>query len=100
MAHKPRCPDTPKDKKKTPKLPSSGDRGGSTHAKQKIGLFQVEVMMKCIAEIHKVEADAKRHGKKPKIKKQDLRGIWAQPKHGVEEDDRESQIHGSCTGRC
>ena len=66
MARKPRCPDTPKDKKKNPKPPSSGDRGGSTHAKQKIGLFQAEVMMKCIAEIHKVEADAKRHGKKPK----------------------------------
>ena len=66
MACKPHCPDTPKDNKKNPKPPSSGDRGGSTHAKQKIGLFQVEVMMKCIAEIHKVKADAKRHGKKPK----------------------------------
>ena len=41
---------------------SSGDHGGSTHAKQKIGLFQVEAMRKCIVEIHKVEADAKRHG--------------------------------------
>ena len=38
---------------------SSGDRDGSTHAKQKIGLFQVEAMRKCIVEIHKVEADAK-----------------------------------------
>ena len=66
MACKPHCPDTLKDKKKKPKPPSSGDCGGSTHAKQKISLFQVEVMMKCIAEIHKVEADAKRHGKKPK----------------------------------
>ena len=65
MARKPRCPDTPKDKKKKPK-PPSGDRGGSTHAKQMIGLFEAEVMRKCIAEIHKVEADAKRHGKKPK----------------------------------
>ena len=34
MARKPRCPDTPKDKKKKPK-PPSGDRGGSTHVKQK-----------------------------------------------------------------
>ena len=65
MARKPRCPDTPKDKKKKPK-PPSGDRGGSTHVKQRIGLFEAEVMRKCIAEIHKVEADAKRHGKKPK----------------------------------
>ena len=63
MACKPRCPDTLKDKKKKPKPPSSGDRRGSTHAKQKIGLFQAEVMMKCITEIH-----AKRHGKKPKSK--------------------------------
>ena len=59
MARKPHCPDTPKDKKKKPKPPSSGDRGGSTHTKQKIGLFQAEVMMKCIVEIRKVEADAK-----------------------------------------
>ena len=40
MAWKPLCPDTPKDKKKKPKLPSSVDRGGSTHVKQKIGLFK------------------------------------------------------------
>ena len=66
MACKPCCPDTPKDKKKKPKPPSSGDRGRITHAKQKIGLFQAEVMMKCIVEIHKVEADAKRHENKPK----------------------------------
>ena len=59
MARKPHCLDTLKDKKKQPKLPSSGDRGGSMHAKQKFGLFQVEAMMKCITEIHKVEADAK-----------------------------------------
>ena len=65
MARKPCYPDTPKDKKKKPK-PPSGDRGGSTHAKQRIGLFEAEVMRKCIAEIHKVEADAKQHGKKPK----------------------------------
>ena len=38
--------------------------------------------------------------KETEIKKQDLRRFWAQPKHGVEEDDRESQIHGSRTGRC
>ena len=58
MAQKLRCPDTLKEKKK-PKLPSSGDRGGSMHANQKIGLFQAEVMRKCIAKIHKVEAEAK-----------------------------------------
>ena len=55
----PRCLDTLKDRKKQPKLPSSGDHGGSTHAKQKIGLFEAEVMRKCIAEINKVEAEAK-----------------------------------------
>ena len=48
-----------KGQEETAQLPSSRDRGGSTHAKQKIGLFQVEAMIKCIAEIHKVEADAK-----------------------------------------
>ena len=46
----------------TAQTTSSGDHGGSTHAKQKIGLFKAEAMRKCIAEIHKVEADAKRHG--------------------------------------
>ena len=46
----------------TAQTASSGDHGGSTHAKQKIGLFKAEAMRKCIAEIHKVEADAKRHG--------------------------------------
>ena len=59
MARKPRCPDKPKDKKKKPKLPSSRDRGGSTHVNQKIGLFEVTVMEKCIAEIKRVEADCK-----------------------------------------
>ena len=54
-----------KDKKKKPKPPSSGDRCGSTHAKQKIELFQATVMMNCIAGIKRVEADAKRHGTKP-----------------------------------
>ena len=44
MAWKPRCPDTPKDKKKRPKPPSSGDRGGSTHANEKIGHFKADVM--------------------------------------------------------
>ena len=66
MSLEPRCPDTPKDRKKKPKPPSSGDCGRSMHAKQKIGLFQVEVMMKCIVEINKVEAEAKQHGTKPK----------------------------------
>ena len=66
MAWKPHCPDPLKGKNKQPKPPSSGDHGVSTNAKQKIGLFQAEAMRKCIAEIHKVEADAKRHGKKPK----------------------------------
>ena len=66
MAQKPRCPDTLMDKKKKPKPPSSGNHGGSTHKKQKIRLFQEEVMRKCIAEINKVEAEAKQHGTKPK----------------------------------
>ena len=69
MAWKPQCPDTLKDKKKKPKPPSSGDCGGSTHKKQKIGLFEVEIMMKCIAEINKEEAEAKQHGTKPKSRK-------------------------------
>ena len=66
MARKPWCPDTPKDKKKKPKLPSSGDRGGSTHENKRIGLFQVDVMRQCIAEINRVEAEAKQHGTKLK----------------------------------
>ena len=66
MARKPRCPDTPKDKKKKPKQPSSGNRGGSTHANQKIGRFKANVMQQCIDEINRVEAEAKRHGMKPK----------------------------------
>ena len=66
MSLEPRCPKTPKDRKKKPKPHSLGDCGGSTYAKQKIGLFQAEIMMKCIAEINKVEAKAKRHGTKPK----------------------------------
>ena len=65
MARKPRCPDTPKDKKKKPKPPSSEDRGRSTHANERIGLFEVTVMEECIAEIKRVEADAKRHGTQP-----------------------------------
>ena len=65
MAQKRRCPDTPKEKKK-PKAPSSGDRGGSTHFKQKIGQFKADVMQQCIDEINRVEAEAKQHGKKLK----------------------------------
>ena len=65
MARKPRCSDTPKDKKK-PKPPSSGDRGGSTHVNQRIGLFQVDVMWQCIAEINRVEAETKQYGTRPK----------------------------------
>ena len=76
MAWKPRCPDTPKEKKKKPKLPSSGDRGGSTHANQKIGLFQVDVMWQCIAEINRVEAEAKRHGMKPKSRNKICDEFW------------------------
>ena len=66
MAQKPQGPDRPKDKKQQPKLPSSGDCGGSTHANQRIGLFQVDVMWQCIAEINRVEAEAKQHGTKLK----------------------------------
>ena len=58
MAWKCRCPDTLKEKKKL-KAPSSGDRGGSTHFKQKIGQFKVDVMRQCIDEINRVEAEAK-----------------------------------------
>ena len=49
----------------TAQTASSGDRGGSTHTKPKIGLLKAEAMRKCIAEIHEVEADAKRHGISP-----------------------------------
>ena len=59
MVWKPWCPDTPKDKKKKPKPPSLGDRGGSTHANQKIGHFKAYVMRQCIEEINRVEAEAK-----------------------------------------
>ena len=52
------CPDTPKDEKK-PKPSFLGDRGGSMHANQKIGLFEVTVMMKCLVEIKRVEVDTK-----------------------------------------
>ena len=62
MSLEPRCLDTPKDRKKKPKPPSSGDCGGSTHAKQKIGLFEVTNMMKCMAEINGVEAETERRG--------------------------------------
>ena len=65
MAQKRRCPDTPKEKKK-PKAPSSGNHGGSTHFKQKIGQFKADVMWQCIDEINRVEAEAKQHGKKLK----------------------------------
>ena len=43
-----------------------GDRGGSTHANEKIGHFKVDVMWQCIDEINRVEAEAKQHGTKPK----------------------------------
>ena len=66
MAWKPQCPDTPKDQKKKPKPPSLGDRGGSTHANEKIGCFKADVMLQCIDEINRVEAEAKQHGMKPK----------------------------------
>ena len=59
MARKPWCPDTPKDKKKKPKPPSSGDHGGRTHVNEKIGHFKADVMRQCIDEINRVEAEAK-----------------------------------------
>ena len=64
MAWKPRCLDTPKDKKKKPKPPSSGDCEGSTHANQKTGLFKASKMIQCIAEIKRVEVGAKQDGTK------------------------------------
>ena len=65
MVQKPWCLDTPKDKKKNPKPLSLGYHGGSTHANQKIGLFDATNMEKCIAEIQRVEVEAKWHGTKP-----------------------------------
>ena len=36
------------------------------HANQRIGLFEVTNMMKCIVEIKRVEVEVKQHGTKPK----------------------------------
>ena len=60
MAHKVRCPDTPKGTKKP------GDRGGSTHRDTNIGLFKAEVMQACIEEINQVEGAVRLKNEKPK----------------------------------
>ena len=46
---------------------SSEDRGGSTHWNQCIGLFTVDAMSQCIAEIKEVEGEAARTGNPPKF---------------------------------
>ena len=71
MARKPRCPDDkPKKKKKDEKAKSTPDgeklEGGSSHYKRNIGNFTGDVMAACIAEIKRVEAEAKRHGTVPR----------------------------------
>ena len=70
MVWKPQCSDTPKDKKKKPKLSSLGDHGGSMHANQRTELFEVTNMMNCIAEIKRVDAEAKQDGTKLKSRNQ------------------------------
>ena len=65
------CPDSDQKKKKDKKSPKrhstpdgKKDRGGSTHYKEKIGQFTAEEMAACIAEIRKVEQEAKAAGTK------------------------------------
>ena len=69
------CPDdkTHKKKKKGKKSEtdetkqhSSGDRDGSTHWDQRIGLFMADSMTQCIAGIREVEAEATQHRKTTK----------------------------------
>ena len=83
MGWRPLCPDDKKKKKKrtkkddtdgkkykkqkkdTKRHSGEGDRGGSTHANQTIVNFTADVMTQCIAEINRVEAEAKRDGTTP-----------------------------------
>ena len=65
MARKPRCPDD-KTKKAKPTPDAEKKEGGSSHFKRNIGQFKGEVMAACIAEIHKVEAEAKANGTVPR----------------------------------
>ena len=81
MGRRPLCPDdkTPKKKKKGKKSDkdetkrhSSDDRGGSTHWDQHIGLFMVDAMTQCIAEIKEVEGEAAWTGKPPKFSRNQI----------------------------
>ena len=48
------------------------DWGGSTHWNQRIGLFTVDAMSQCIAEIKEVEGEAARTGKPPKFSQNEI----------------------------
>ena len=69
MARKPRCLDDKKKKKEKPKPKRTPDgekpKGGSSHYKWNIGNFTGNVMAACIAEIKRVEAEAKANGTVP-----------------------------------
>ena len=81
MGRRPLCPDDKKKKKKqkadtdgkkdkkpkkdTKRHSGQGDQGGSTHANETVGNFTADVMARCIAEINRVEAEAKAAGKTP-----------------------------------
>ena len=68
MARKPRCPDDKKKKNEKPKRTPDGEKeeGGSSHYKRNIGNFTGDVMATCIAEIKRVEVEAKRDGTVPR----------------------------------
>ena len=68
-----------KDKKPTKRHSDGGDRGGSTHANQSIGNFTADIMAQCIAEIHRVEAEAKAEGKVPLSRNKIARSFGLSP---------------------
>ena len=77
MGRRPLCPDGKKkrarkddekdrkDKKQTKRHSDGGDRGGSTHTNESIANFTADIMAQCIAEINRVEAEAKITGNVP-----------------------------------
>ena len=104
MDRRPLCPDdkTPKKKKKGKKSEtdetkrhSSGDRGGSTHRDQHIGLFTADSMTLCIAEIREVEAEAAQTGKPPKFSRNKISKKYGlSPSTVSKQDDQQSNRHG------
>ena len=63
------CPDSDKEKKKSPKWHTDEagkkNQGDSAHASQQIGVFTDEEMKACIDKIKEVKWKAKDEGKKP-----------------------------------